>query len=84
MKLVKKILLYEIHNTIRSKWVLLYTFFFFLVGYGLFTFSGDVNKAYISLMNIIIIVIPLVSIIFGSIYFYNSREFIEMMLSQPI
>jgi Cu-processing system permease protein len=84
MELVKKILLYEIHNTIRSKWVILYTFFFFLVGYGLFTFSGDVNKAYISLMNIIIIVIPLVSIIFGSIYFYNSREFIEMMLSQPI
>ena len=84
MKLVKKILLYEIHNTIRSKWVILYTFFFFLVGYGLFTFSGDVNKAFISLMNIIIIVIPLVSIIFGSIYFYNSREFIEMMLSQPI
>ena len=84
MKLVKKILLYEIHNTIRSKWVILYTFFFFLVGYGLFTFSGDVNKAYISLMNINIIVIPLVSIIFGSIYFYNSREFIEMMLSQPI
>jgi Cu-processing system permease protein len=84
MKLVNKILLYEIHNTIRSKWVILYTFFFFLVGYGLFTFSGDVNKAYISLMNIIIIVIPLVSIIFGSIYFYNSREFIEMMLSQPI
>jgi Cu-processing system permease protein len=84
MKLVKKILLYEIHNTIRNKWVVLYTFFFFLVGYGLFTFSGDVNKAYISLMNIIIIVIPLVSIIFGSIYFYNSREFIEMMLSQPI
>jgi len=84
MKLVKKILLYEIHNTIRSKWVILYTFFFFLVGYGLFTFSGDVNKAYISLMHIIIIIIPLVSIIFGSIYFYNSREFIEMMLSQPI
>jgi len=84
MNLVKKILLYEFHNTIRSKWVVLYTFFFFLVGYGLFTFSGDVNKAYISLMNIIIIVIPLVSVIFGSIYFYNSREFIEMMLSQPI
>jgi Cu-processing system permease protein len=84
MKLVRKILKYEIHNTIRSKWVLLYSIFFFAVGYSLFSFSGDVNKAYISLMNIIIIVIPLVSLIFGSIYFYNSREFIEMMLSQPI
>lgn len=79
-----KILRYEIHNTIRSKWVILYALFFFVVGYSLFTFSGDVNKAYISLMNIVIIVIPLVSLIFGAIYLYNSREFIEMMLSQPI
>ncbi len=84
MKLVKKILLYEVHNTIRSRWVIFYTFFFFLVGYALFTFSGEVSKAYISLMNIVLIIIPLISVIFGSIYFYNSREFIEMMLSQPI
>ncbi len=84
MKLVRKILKYEIHNTIRSKWVILYSIFFFAVGYSLFSFSGDVNKAYISLMNVIIIIIPLVSLIFGSVYFYNSREFIEMMLSQPI
>jgi len=84
MNLVAKILKYEFHNTIRSKWVILYTLFFFLVGYSLFSFSGDVNKAYISLMNIVIIIIPLVSLIFGSIYLYNSREFIEMMLSQPI
>ena len=79
-----KVLRYEIHNTIRSKWVIFYAFFFFVVGYSLFAFSGDVNKAYISLMNIVLIVIPLVSLIFGSIYLYNSREFVEMMLSQPI
>lgn len=84
MKLLNKILLYEIHNTIRSKWIIIYTFFFFLVGYTLFTLSGDVNKAYISLMNIVLIVIPLVSLIFGAVYLYNSREFLEMMLSQPI
>jgi Cu-processing system permease protein len=84
MNLIAKILKYEFHNTIRSKWVILYTLVFFLVGYSLLSFSGDVNKAYISLMNIVIIIIPLVSLIFGSIYLYNSREFIEMMLSQPI
>ena len=32
MRLVNKILKYEFHNTIRSKWVILYTLFFFLVG----------------------------------------------------
>ena len=84
MSLMTKVLRYEIHNTIRSKWVIFYAFFFFVVGYSLFAFSGDVNKAYISLMNIVMIVIPLVSLIFGSIYLYNSREFVEMMLSQPI
>ena len=84
MKLMTEILKYVIHNTIRSKWVIVYLFFFFFVGYALFAFNGDVNKAYISLMNIVLIVIPLVSLIFGSIYLYNSREFIEMMLSQPI
>jgi len=84
MKLMTEMLKYVIHNTIRSKWVIIYLFFFFFVGYALFAFSGNVNKAYISLMNIVLIVIPLVSLIFGSIYLYNSREFIEMMLSQPI
>jgi Cu-processing system permease protein len=84
MKLMSKALRYEIHNTIRNKWIIIYAFFFFFIGYALFAFSGDVNKAYISLMNIVLIIIPIVSLIFGSIYLYNSREFIEMMLSQPI
>ncbi len=84
MRLMNKILRYEIHNTIRNKWVIIYAFFFFFIGYALFAFSGDVNKAYISLMNVVLIIIPIVSLIFGSIYLYNSREFIEMMLGQPI
>lgn len=84
MKLMQKILWYEIHNTIRNKWIIIYAFLFFFIGYALFAFSNDVNKAYISLMNIVLIIIPIVSLIFGSIYLYNSREFIEMMLSQPI
>lgn len=81
---MNKILRYEIHNTIRNKWIIIYTFFFFFIGYALFAFSGDSGKAFISLMNVVLIIIPIVSLIFGSIYLYNSREFIEMMLSQPI
>lgn len=84
MKLMNKILRYEIHNTIRNKWIIIYAFFFFFVGYALFAFSGDASKAFISLMNVVLIIIPIVSLIFGSIYLYNSREFVEMMLSQPI
>jgi Cu-processing system permease protein len=35
-------------------------------------------------MNIVLIIIPLVSLIFGMIYLYNSREFMELLLTQPV
>jgi Cu-processing system permease protein len=31
-----------------------------------------------------LIVLPLVSIVFGTIHYYNSYEFIELMLAQPM
>lgn len=35
-------------------------------------------------MNIVIIIVPLISIVFGIMYYYNSRDFIELLLTQPI
>jgi len=35
-------------------------------------------------MNLIIYLVPLICIIFGTMYFYNSQPYIEMMLCQPI
>lgn len=35
-------------------------------------------------MNIIIILTPLIGTIFGVMYYYNSREFTELLLAQPI
>jgi Cu-processing system permease protein len=46
--------------------------------------SGDVSKAMISLMNIIIILSPLIGTLFGIMYYYNSREFAELLLAQPV
>ena len=37
-----------------------------------------------SLLNIVLMVIPLISIVFTTIHFYNSYEFIELMLAQPV
>lgn len=36
------------------------------------------------MMNVIIILVPLISTIFGVMYFYNSQEFTELLLAQPI
>jgi len=84
MNATLKIVKYQLHDIVRSKWLIIYTIFFFLITEGLFRFSGDSAGVVVSLMNITLIIIPLVSIIYGTIYVYNSREFIELMLSQPI
>jgi Cu-processing system permease protein len=42
------------------------------------------SKALLSLLNIILIVLPLISLVFSTIHYYNSYEFIELMLSQPM
>jgi Cu-processing system permease protein len=46
--------------------------------------EGNNSKAILSLMNIVLIVLPLISIVFTTIHYYNSYEFIELMLSQPM
>jgi len=46
--------------------------------------NNDLSKAVITLMNVIIILVPLIGTIFGVMYYYNSREFTELLLAQPI
>ncbi len=61
-----------------------YTLFLLAVSLGLFNLSGEATKGMVSLLNIILIVTPLVSIIFSTIHFYNATEFIELLAAQPI
>ncbi len=35
-------------------------------------------------MNVIIVLVPLIGTIFGVMYFYNSKEFTELLLAQPL
>jgi Cu-processing system permease protein len=42
------------------------------------------NKAVVTLMNIIIVLTPLIGTIFGVMYYYNSKDFTELLLAQPI
>jgi len=55
-----------------------------MLGFVLLFLNNDVNKAVITLMNIIIVLTPLIGTIFGVMYYYNSREFTELLLAQPI
>lgn len=64
--------------------VLSYTILLFSLCFGLFYLGADYSSTLVSLLHVILLIVPLVSIIFGTIHFYNSREFIEMLLAQPV
>jgi Cu-processing system permease protein len=79
-----KIVKYVLYDILRNRFVLLYTALLLLVTLSLFSLDSDAGKATLSLLNVILMVIPLVSIIFTTIHFFNSYEFIELLLAQPV
>lgn len=71
-------------QTLRSRAVL---------GYGLvltgivtaFTlFGGDRAKVTLTIVSLLLLVVPLVTLIIVALQHYNNREFIELLLAQPI
>lgn len=80
---MNKTIKYVLYDILRNRIVIAYAVFLFLVSFGLLSFEENSSKAFMSLLNITLIVVPLISIVFGTIHFYNSYEFIELLLSQP-
>jgi Cu-processing system permease protein len=79
-----KILKYSFFDLMRSRWSYVYFVFYLALGSVLLFLNNDMNKAIITLMNIIIVLTPLIGTIFGVMYYYNSKEFTELLLAQPI
>jgi Cu-processing system permease protein len=79
-----KVLKYQSRDAARSRWLIAYAAFFMLVSEVLLRFSGDPMKVQLSLVSVVLFLVPLVSIVFGTVYLYNAREFIELLLAQPV
>ncbi len=75
---------YVLYDIFRSKIITGYTLFLLLVSMSMFSLEDNSSKAMLSLLNIVLIVVPLISLVFSTIHYYNSYEFIELMLSQPM
>lgn len=84
MSTTAKIIKYEMHDVVRSRWLVAYALFFLVVTDTLLRFSDSGAKALLSLMNVVLFIIPLVSAVFGTTYLYNAREFTELLLAQPV
>lgn len=81
---MNKVIKYVIIDILRSKIVVAYTLLLFVISFSVFSLEGNSAKSLLSLLNLILFIVPLVSVIFSTIYIYNSSEFIELLLSQPL
>lgn len=81
---MKKLLKYVFVDIVQNKIVLIYTSLLLLISLSVFNLESNAAKGLLSLLNLVLIIIPLISIIFSTIYIYNSSEFIELLLSQPL
>ena len=79
-----KILKYSFFDLVRSRWTYIYCAFYFLFTLTLLWLSNDLSKVVISLMNVVLLLCPLIATMFGVMYYYNSREFTELLLAQPV
>jgi Cu-processing system permease protein len=74
-----------ITSDLLKNWMIwLYTLFLLIFTCGFFALDSHSGKALAGILNVVLLVVPLFSIIFSGIYFYNSGDFIEFLLAQPI
>ncbi len=74
----------ELTSLLRGKWVLGYGLIFLVLTDVLLRFGGGGPETLLSLSNVMLLFIPLVGMIYGILYIYQSREFVEMLLTQPV
>jgi Cu-processing system permease protein len=75
---------FQARDVMRSRWLAAYAGFFWLVTEGLLRFAGGDARVVLSLASIVLYVVPLVALVFGTVYLYNARDFTELLLAQPV
>jgi Cu-processing system permease protein len=78
-----KIVTYELREVGRSRWLFAYAAFFLFVADALLRFGGA-DKALLSLTSVTLFIVPLVSLVFGTVFLDDAREFTELLLAQPV
>lgn len=75
---------WQVRDMLRSRWLIGYTLFFALASDALLRMGGDPDKALVSLMNVVLLVVPLVTTVLGTVFLYQARDFTELLLAQPV
>jgi len=81
---MKKIVFLVLIDIVKNRVVVAYTLILAILSWGVFMLEDSSNKGLLTLLNVVLLVVPLMSLLFSTIYLYNSVEFIELLVSQPV
>ncbi|MEX1211932.1 MAG: ABC transporter permease subunit [Balneolaceae bacterium] len=74
----------EWRSLLRGKWMFSYALIFLTLTDLMLRFGHSGPEVLLSLSNVMLLFVPLVGMIYGTLYIYQSREFIELLLTQPV
>lgn len=75
---------YEWQNAIKGKSIIVFFLFYFVMTWAVISAAGTMDKANLIIYDLTLISLPLISLLMGIIYVYQSSDFIVLLLTQPI
>lgn len=82
--LARIIAVHHTRDVLRKRWVIAYAIGLAITGDLLLRLAGSGPSALVSLLNVVLLLIPLIALILGAASLYSAREFTELLLVQPI
>jgi Cu-processing system permease protein len=74
----------QLRDVARSRWLVVYALLLVAFAEALVAFGGGGRRALTGLVNLVLIVVPLVSVLFGTLYLYGARDFHRLLLAHPV
>ncbi|WKN46415.1 ABC transporter permease subunit [Tunicatimonas pelagia] len=81
---MQKVSQYIISDLLRNRLIQGYVLLLATVGWGIFMLESQPEKALLIIMQVTLFALPLIALVFAVVYFYNSQDFIVLLLAQPI
>jgi Cu-processing system permease protein len=68
----------------KNRTTLFFIFTLAAMSWTSFIIEDNVHKGLLIIMNVILFIVPLMSLLFSTVYVHNCKEFIILLLSQPV
>jgi Cu-processing system permease protein len=81
---MRTIIKFILLDLLKNKTIIVYTIILAALSLSVLSMGSNATKGLLSLLNITLLFVPIISILFSTIYFFNSIEFTELLLAQPI